>query len=212
MYLRWRFLNGHWGRYLKCHKYVHSGQAQTYQGWSKPLWGLGSVLLHLSTSTSLCRSTGLANVALVLALELEILHLFHWCHCFMYLNIFQYLLWFFWGFFFFFLRFWTKYFVSVLCQECCYSIFLFIKTMHKSLIFCSTVYVLGFYIKLPLPKKANNFLLLSLWVYSHLKVCIHWRPWWVFWFISGLLWNYRRVGSLTFFISAQSTNSIPLVF
>lgn len=61
MYLHWRFLNGYWGKYLKCRKYVHSGQAQTYQDSSKPPWGLGWVLLHLSTSTSLCRSTGLAE-------------------------------------------------------------------------------------------------------------------------------------------------------
>lgn len=61
MYLHWRFLNGYWGKYLKCRKYVHGGHAQTYQDSSKPPWGLGWVVLHLSTSTSLCRSTGLAE-------------------------------------------------------------------------------------------------------------------------------------------------------
>lgn len=41
MYLHWRFLNGHWAKYLKCHKYAHGGLAQTYQCSSKPHWGFG---------------------------------------------------------------------------------------------------------------------------------------------------------------------------
>lgn len=46
MYLHWCFLNGHRGKYLKCHKYAH-GLAQTYQDSSKPLRGLGWVDLCL---------------------------------------------------------------------------------------------------------------------------------------------------------------------
>lgn len=46
MYLHWCFLNGHRGKYLKCHKYAH-GLAQTYQDSSKPPRGLGWVALCL---------------------------------------------------------------------------------------------------------------------------------------------------------------------
>lgn len=46
MYLHWCFLNGHRGKYLKRHKYVH-GLAQTYQNSSKPPRGLGWVALCL---------------------------------------------------------------------------------------------------------------------------------------------------------------------
>lgn len=46
MYLHWCFLNGHQGKYLKCHKYAH-GLAQTYQNSSKPPRGLGWVALCL---------------------------------------------------------------------------------------------------------------------------------------------------------------------
>lgn len=50
------------GKYLKFHKYASGGQAQTYHCSSKPLFGFGGVFLSSSTSTGLCRSSGLADV------------------------------------------------------------------------------------------------------------------------------------------------------
>lgn len=95
MYLHWRFLNGYWGKYLKCRKYVHGGQAQTYQDSSKPLWGLGWVLLHLSTSTSLCRSTGLAEDSLLSYNFLTLGTFIFICLFFdLFFHLFKYLLWF----------------------------------------------------------------------------------------------------------------------
>ena len=96
MYLHWRFLNGYWGKYLKCRKYVHGGQAQTYQGSSKPPWGLGWVLLRLSTSTSLCRSTGLAEDfwGLFSAIPFSHYRLLFVCFFNLFKHLFVYLLWF----------------------------------------------------------------------------------------------------------------------
>lgn len=131
MYLHWRFLNGYWGKYLKCRKYVHSGQAQTYQDSSKPLWGLGWVVLHLSTSTSLCRSTGLAEDCwgLFFQLYLITLRVFFSYSC-MYSSIYYESLMFILLFCCWVYAQWSKLFVSAICQECCYSIIGFVETMY----------------------------------------------------------------------------------
>ncbi len=135
MYLHWRFLNGYWGKYLKCRKYARGGRAQTYQDSSKPRWGLEWVLLHLSTSTSLCRSrrlcTGLLKAPLSCTLLTSGTFICLWRLILACIQVFILIR----SRVYAFVCCWAhvqrfRLFVNAIYQECCCSIVGFVETMY----------------------------------------------------------------------------------